>query len=73
MHSLKAQMAYKQVELQEKDAPKICESKLKINRPQISFKFFQKIDFGGWTLWRGGGWGSGKSVQRTLCVKQIDL
>ena len=30
-------------------------SKLKIIRPKISFSFFKKIDFGGWTLLRGGG------------------
>ena len=60
-------------QLQEEDAPEseiICVSKPKINRPQISFNFLKKkIDFGGWTLWRGGG-GSEKSVQRTLWVKK---
>ena len=30
---------------------------------------FFLINFGGWTLWRVG-WGSGKSVQMTVCVKK---
>ena len=50
----------KQNQLQEEDTPKICVSKLKINRPEISFSFFLKNRF--WwvdTLERGGG-GSGK-------------
>ena len=61
-------MAHKQaeptIELQEEDTPenKICISKLKINRPKILFNFFQKENFGGWILWRGRGWGSGKSI-----------
>ena len=54
---LKAQMAYKQAnQLQEEDTPKICISKLKINRPRISFGFFSKNRF--WlvdVLGRGGG------------------
>ena len=53
-------MAHKQaeptIELQEEDTPenKICISKLKINRPKILFNFFQKENFGGWTLERKG-------------------
>ena len=52
---------------------KIYVSKLKINRPKISFNFFQKENFGGWTLWKGEGGGSGRSVQRMLSMKKIDL
>ena len=49
-------MTYKQAEpTPGEDTPKICVSKMNFNRPQISFNLFQKIDFGGWTLCRGGG------------------
>ena len=37
------------------EAPEICLSKLKINRPKISFGFFLKKSIGGWMLWKGGG------------------
>ena len=45
---------------------KICVSKLKINSPQTLFNFFLKksILMGG--RLGEGGWGSGKSIQRTL-------
>ena len=52
----------KQNQFQEEDAPKICASKSKIIRPQISFKFFQKNRF--WwvdALERGRGGGQEKA------------
>ena len=67
-------MAYKQAEPTSGglNVPKICVSKLKINRPQISFNFFKKIDFGGWTLWRGCGGDQEKRPKDALREK-IDL
>ena len=62
----------KQNQLQEDNAPKICVSKLKINRPQISFNFFKKNQF--WSvdaLERG--WGVGEKHPKDTLPEEINL
>ena len=48
-----------------KSAPANC----KLTGLRFRLVSFKKIDFGGWTLWRGG-WGVRKSIQRTLCMEK---